>query len=393
MLRAKIKPELLRWARERAGFEQKHLAAKFKKLPEWEAENRAELPTMKQAEAFAKTVHVPFGYLFFDKPPKESMPIPDFRTIAGKALSRPSPDLLDTIYSCQERQNWYRNFVRAERQPERVFINSATLATKPEKVAAKMRDFLDFGVHSRQKNNSFSATRKLFVKHIEDAGVLVMINGIVGNNTHRKLNPEEFRGFALSDPHAPLIFVNGADTQAAQIFTLAHEFAHLWLGASALSSGEVWLRSGSREEEIWCNATAAEFLVPLHDFSDKLRKDEPLPITLSRLARFFKVSTLVILRRLLDARVLPRSKFQKEWKQECARLSKLLENKPDGSGGTFYDTTLLRVGRNFARAVTTSALEGRTLYRDAYRMLGLSKTKTFDTLCAKLRSQNDNLPA
>ncbi len=97
MTRIAVNPELISWARERSGLAQEDLFGKFKKLPEWE--DGETQPTLKQVEAFARAVHVPVGYLFLSEPPDESMPIPDFRTFAGEAVTRPSPNLLDTIYA------------------------------------------------------------------------------------------------------------------------------------------------------------------------------------------------------------------------------------------------------------------------------------------------------
>ena len=183
----------------------------------------------------------------------------------------------------------------------------------PEDAAARMRETLGFDLDVRQECPTWSDALRLFIRHVEKAGVLVMISGVVMSNNYRSLDITEFRGFALSDPLAPLIFVNGSDTRAAQMFTLAHELAHLWLGDSALSNIEAVPRLGFRQEEVWCNAVAAEFLVPLNAMQAELRDGEPLPDTLSRLARVFKVSTLVILRRLLDANRLDRPSFDAAW--------------------------------------------------------------------------------
>ncbi len=376
MIRAPVNPELLSWARERAGVAREDLAAKFKKLPEWE--DGQTQPTLKQAEAFARALHVPVGYLFLSEPPEETMPIPDFRTFAGHAVRRPSPNLLDTIYACQERQSWYRDFARVAGEPELGFVGSASVETSPETVATRMRETLGFDLTVRREFPTWTDALRLFIRQADDAGVLVMVSGIVMSNTSRSLDPGEFRGFALCDPLAPLIFVNSKDTKAAQMFTLAHELAHIWLGDSALSNLGAAPDAGSRREELWCNAVAAEVLVPLHGLQSELRRNERLPDALSRLARVFQVSTLVILRRLLDADWLTRERFDAAWAQEHERLRKLV--RTGSGGGDFYRATVARVGRRFARALVVSTIEGQTLYRDAFRMLGVKKTETFNNI-------------
>ena len=376
MMRVSVHPDLLRWARERAEIAQQDLTGKFKKLPEWERGERQ--PTLKQVEAFARAVHVPVGYLFLNEPPQEPVPIPDFRTLNGQAVRRPSPNLLDTIYACQERQHWYRDFVRDTGQNALDFVGSATVKTPPVSVAVKMRELPGFDLADRQNCPTWTDALRQLIRRIEATGVLVMVSGVVMSNNRRRLNPDEFRGFALSDPLAPLIFVNGADTKAAQMFTLAHEFAHLWLGASALSDAGAEPRSDSRREEVWCNAVAAELLVPLAVLRDRLADDEPLDVAVPRLARAFKVSTLVILRRLFDADWIDRPRFDSAWAEEVARLRRIDQN--GSGGGNFYATTLSRVSHRFAHALVVSTLEGQTLYRDAFRMLGVAKTETFNHL-------------
>ena len=382
MLRAPVNPAMLAWARERAGRAPEDLAERFPRLADWEAGARQ--PTFRQADVFASSVHVPVGYLFLSEPPVEPMPIPDFPTVSGTPVPQPSPDLLDVIRVCQERQTWYRNFARMEGQPALSFVASATRAVPPERVATRMRETLVFEVADRRRCPTWTESLRMFIGTADNAGVLVMVSGIVGSNTRRSLDPNEFRGFALSDPLAPLVFVNGADAKAAQMFTLAHELAHLWLGASALSDCPAAPAPGLGDDEVWCNAVAAEFLVPLAALREELRVEEPLPDALTRLARVFKVSGLVVLRRLLDSGWLDRARFEDAWRGETERLRSV--TRRDGEGGDFYRTTLSRVGRRFARALVASTSEGQTLYRDAYRMLGVRRGSTFEELTRQVQA-------
>ena len=373
MNRIRVSPEMLRWARERARMDSLALASKFPKLQAWESGDAH--PTLKQLEDYARATHAPIGYFFLPKPPVEALPIPDFRTVADRAISQPSPNLLDTVYACQERQAWYRDFALVNGLPPLSFVGSINPQLDPVQAAALLRQTLQFDVDARRDCRTWTEALRLFIEHAENIGVLVMVSGVVLNNNYRHLDPREFRGFALSDDRAPLVFLNGADSKAAQMFTLAHELAHLWLGQSALSDVSI-VETSVNAVESWCNHVAAELLVPMAVFQAELVENEPVNETLSRLARRFKVSTLVVLRRLLDAGRLDRRAFFQVYREELARLQDV--GAAGSGGGNFYRTTAARVSKRFAMALVESTFEGRTLYRDAFRMLGIAKTATFN---------------
>ncbi len=373
MNRVPVRPDLLRWARQRARRDLASLSKPFPKLDAWE---RGEAqPTFKQLERFARATHTPVGYLFLQEPPVERVPIPDFRTVAQEYSDRPSPDLLDTVYLCQQRQEWYRDFARAMGEEALPFVGSARLTSPVETTSATMRSVLGFDVEERRQTRTWTEALRRFIERADALGVLVMVSGVVGSNNRRKLDPQEFRGFALADDRAPLVFINGSDTKAAQMFTLAHELAHIWLGRSAVSDAQA-ARVPKHEVERWCNRTAAELLVPLTLVRDAYRAGDDLRTELDRLARRFKVSTLVVLRRIHDAGGLSREQLWREYERELERLRAL----PKGRGGDFYRTQPARVSKRFARALFVSTFEGRTSFTEAFRMLGLKKMSTFREL-------------
>ena len=376
MAKVTIKSDLLQWALVRSG-DSAALEQKFPKLSDWLAGRAA--PSLKQVEKFARAARVPVGFLFLNAPPEEHLPIADLRTFEGRGVQQPSPDLLDTIYLCQRRQAWYREYAEETGEEPREFIRSLTLRIPPEKAAAQIGKVLSFTVADRKTCATWSDALRLFVEKAENSGVLVMVSGVVGSNNTRKLDPQEFRGFALADELAPLVFINGADTKAAQMFTLAHELAHLWLGESAVSNISVTAPT-DQNIEVWCNRVAAELLVPLADLNRELARTRQVLSELPALARSFKVSTLVILRRLQDAGRINQQQFQASYNAEVARLVGLRRS----GGGDFYLTQAARISRRFARAVVTSALEGQTLYRDAFQMLGIKREHTFQEFEAML---------
>ena len=370
---------VLRWAAHRARLDDAVLEARFPKWPQW-LKGEA-LPTLRQLEDFAQLTHTAFGYFFLPQPPKEELPVPDFRTVRDEQLAEPSADLLDTLYLCQQRQDWFRDHARVNGLPQLPFVGSASLRDDPHAVAHRLRQTLALSAQKRRELPTWTDALRALISQAEDTGVLVMVSSVVGSNSHRPLDVGEFRGFALADNLAPLIFVNGADSKAAQMFTLAHELAHIWLGATGVSDVQVG-RVPELQTERWCNQVAAELLVPLEELRSAHLPQAPIAEEVQRLAREFKVSSLVVLRRLFDAGALTRDALWQHYRAEQERLRTLKERS--SGGGDFYRSLGARTSKRFARAIVGSALEGLTSFPDAYRLLGVRKTSTFHQAAREL---------
>jgi Zn-dependent peptidase ImmA (M78 family) len=380
-VRADVRPALLRWARERARLDPAALAKRFPRLEEWEAGTSK--PTFRQLEAFADATAAPFGFMFLPEPPEEALPIPDFRTLGDRPIRRPSPNLLDTIYDLQRRQAWLREERIEEGQGPLPFVGSATAEAVPARIALAMRRTLGVTNGWAALHGTWHDALRALRDRAELAGIIVVINGVVGNNTHRKLDPEEFRGFVLPDEYAPFVFVNRADGKGAQMFTLAHELAHLWLGqAGVFNLREMQPAPDPRER--FCNAVAAEFLIPEDELRRAWGEITGSPTNpFGALARRFKVSELVVARRALDAALIDRNGFlefyivyEADERRRAARQS---------TGGDFYANQNSRVGRAFAEAVARATKEGRLLYRDAYELTGL-RGATFDNYISTIEA-------
>lgn len=363
---------VIQWAAQRAGLGDAALARHYPKWPLWltgEAQ-----PTLRQLEDFAKRTHTAIGYFFLPQPPSMPLPIPDFRTLRDAAMGEPSSNLLDTIYLCQQRQDWFRDHARLHGFPVLPFVGSASIQEAPEAVAQRMREALTLSTEARQRLSTWTEALRQLIAKAEEAGVMVMVTSVVGSNSHRKLDVGEFRGFALADDLAPLVFLNGADSKSAQMFTLAHELAHLWLGASGVSDAETG-RVPEQAIERWCNQVAAELLMPMQALRAAYQPDTSIPQEIQRLARLFKVSTLVALRRLFDAGFINQAVLWQNYREELDRLRSL--ERSQSGGGDFYNSLGARTSKRFARAIVSSTLEGLTSFPDAFRMLGVRKTATF----------------
>ena len=375
-----LQPTVLRWARERAGLAMKAVAAKVgvgtDRVVEWERSGRI---SMAQADRLAHCTHTPVGYLYLREPPEDDLPIPDFRAAGGESPRRPSPDLLETVDLMTRRQAWMRDELIEDGADPLAFVGSCGRDVTPAEAAATMREHLELSTDWGLRQSSWTEALRHLRNRVEASGILVVFNGVVGNDTHRRLDRREFQGFALVDRYAPLIFVNGADFKAAQMFTLAHELAHVFVGATGVSNVDA-TRSPGHDAERFCNSAAAEFLVSEEELIAHWRRVGTIADSLQAVARRFKVSVLVVAHRALHLRLIDRddfAQFYDAYQQQAAR-------KPDEtSGGSFWNSQNIRIGRRFGAAVHRAVKEGRLSYREAYALTGL-RGDTFDTFVRSL---------
>lgn len=353
-----LSPDVLRWAADQAGESLESLArAMVKREGDRERVVRGEL-TPPQAEKLAKLTGVPFGLLFLPAPPTIRRPqIPDLRqTLDPAPLSR---DFLEVWDDVSRKQQWYRDRLIELGATPLPFVGrfNDAASRKHDTIARDMTDVLGLTPQVRATARSTDEYFTAVADRAEAAGVLVMKSGIVKSNTRRPLSVKEFRGFAIVDSLAPVVFINGRDAVVASVFTLVHELAHVWLGESGVS--DLATRAAKGVERV-CNQVAAEVLVPKQEFLAQWR----VQADLGRIARLFRVSKLVIARRALDFDLIDVDAYE-------AVASATHQPAREGGGGSAYRTIPARNSKRLTLALVRSALSGETLLREAAGLLAV----------------------
>lgn len=372
-LRVPVSPAVLTWAVDRSGSSVDDIVDTFPKFDDWVAGERK--PTLHQLEKLAAAAGVPLGYFFLERPPQLELPIPDFREGYRGLRDEPSSDLLAVLHQSIRRRDWYREYATDNGLPE-VEVVGIAADWDPHDAAADMRDRLGFEVTQRRGNSD--DIRKHLLLAFESLGGLTVATSMVGNNTRRLLDPDEFRGFALVDRLAPMIFVNTHQTLNGQFFTIAHEAAHIWRGASGISLEDPAAEPQS-EVEKWCNAVASEFLVPEVELQERFPAVANLRLTdqLERMASVFRCGTLVILQALRRTGVRDFEDFDAEYQAERERVMALASSAA-GSGGNFYFNQPFRIGERLSRAIIRDAMQGNTAMSEAIRLMSLKSLSNFD---------------
>lgn len=361
--RLNIQPDMLRWVIQRAGVSEEKAIEAFPLLNSWLLQEK--LPTMNQLKKFAEKFYVPLVYLFMGNRPEETIPFPMFRGEAGQQ-DHFDLNVYDTVMSVQARQEWLEEYLLENEIETCSFIGSINIQVPITEAVNKLRTILGLDSKWAFSISTSDAAVSYLGQKLEDAGVFLAYNGVVGNNTHRSLKVCECRGFALVNKNAPYIFINSADSKSAQLFTLVHEAAHLMLGMSAGHAGSETFHHEATEK--YCDMVAAEFLVPSSVLREVWNND------IKFASRRFKVSELVIARRAHDLGLLSDAAYREFWLSYSKRP---IVAKKNSSGGSFYLTSVKRVGRNFAIHVRNAVNNRQLSYTEAYRLTGLYG-KTYD---------------
>ncbi len=389
MALAHVTPKLLVWARTKAKLSQEVLAHKFvdiDRIVAWEKGDQ--VPTFAQAEEFARKCRVPLLALFLTVPPPNEIPLTDLRTVKDAGRKKLSANFQEAINDVIVRQDWYREeFPTAK---PRILAKEFTLESEVVEIAEYLRRTLRINNDLLGECRDWKDYLERLANNAEAAGVLVLRSGIVRNNNRRKLDIDEFRGFALIDDVAPVIFINTNDTTTAQIFTLIHELVHLCVGREGISNPDPTkaIEGARNKTEAFCNKVAAEVLVPKHKFLRDWQSGNTNAVNLKRIVRFYKVSNMVALRRAFDLGKIPREYFFKNVQSDYARFRKLKEKdeeREQRGGPELFVLLPIRNSRRFTDSVFVALQGGKVAYTEAARLLGVA-IGTLESFAKKRRA-------
>lgn len=375
-VRINIKPAIFNWIMQNININE--LKAKLKEeFILWMSGEKA--PTFNQLEQFSKTTNIPFGYFFLDTPPVEQMGLLEYRTVDSLNLKHPSRNLVDTIHEMEDVQEWMRDYVKNADLGDLTYVGMFKNNDDIEQIAEGIRNELGLEKKWFLESSGPWHSFKLIRERLEKIGILVMMSGIVGSNTHRSLDINEFRAFTLIDSYAPLIFVNANDSLNGRLFSLVHEMTHIWFGENSFYNDYQNHVNGINRLEILCNAVTAEILVPNDIFVSSWNKSNNNDINekINDIAACFKCGTTVIARRALDSGFIDKSIYHAIAE---AAIDKYKEQKNNqASGGNYYNTLKTRVDHRLVHALSNSIYEGKTAFTEAYRLTNTNR-KTFSEL-------------
>ena len=371
--KVEIKPDVLNWAINESQLDNNILLDRYPQLSEWKS--GVSKPTFKQIRDFCDYIKIPFGFIFLSTPPKDEQFKVEFRTISSKIQGNFSQNLKTTILEMDYRKSWMSELRENNGQQKLKWNFSQKLSDDYKTMSTKLRDLFGLPISWQVKKRNAYESFGIIREKVEKLGVLVMMSGIVGNDTHRTLSVSEFRAFALNDDYAPLIFINRNDTDNGLLFSIIHEFLHILVSRE----DDVFVGVNEHtqvEKEI--NEVTAEFLLPEDQLIGEFDQNEDHFNEIKRISDKYKISTMVTAIKAYKLGMIDED-LKDDILSEAIYYynvhKQLRERKSDG--GSFYSTTASRMSKDFYNTVIHQVEGGRIPYTHAYRLLGL-RGKTFD---------------
>ncbi len=339
-------------------------------------------PTFNQIENASKATGVPFGYFFLQTPPTENLSLVDYRTVDSAALENPSRNLVEIIHNMELVQEWAREHLISESNSAISFVGALKRQENVQMFADSVRKILRISDGWFSKSQTTEEYFRLMRSVISNSGVIVMMSGIVGNNTRRPLDINEFRAFTLIDEFAPLIFINSNDSVNGRLFSLLHEFAHICIGENSLFNDRYGTEKKIKKTEVICNAVAAEIIAPQALFIKKWETEyhgAEAECRIQALAKFFRCGITVIARKALDNKFIDNLLYEKIAKDAAEQYN---ARRKKHKGGDYYRTAVSRIDKRFFEMLLESVKEGKTLYSDAFRLTNTNR-RTFAEIAKK----------
>lgn len=325
-------------------------------------------PTFNQLSKLAKKLNIPTGLLLLKRNVDIKKQRVEFRKLNAAEPMSVSENLRDIIIDMRDKQD----FLRSEIDYILDFIGTYTLNHDPMAAAEGIRERVGITKFFQAELKDNGKAIEYLRQKANNLGVFVFANGVVRKNTHRPLNVEEFRGFVLSDNKAPIIFINQKDSKTGQLFTIAHELVHLFIGEddifTVVDTGDFTFD----KVEAFVNKVTAELLVP----TDSLLAFDT--IDTESLAKKFFVSEFVIARRLLSLNKISKT----EYSQIVIELEKNIwpkKVKKEGNTGNYNNDIKFKTDKCFLAYVAQAVNHHRITYTDAFNIIGVGY-KGYQTL-------------
>jgi len=391
-LEAFVTPSVMKWAREKAGYDIPTAAEKIRR-PESDVEaweNGSDRPSMAQARRASEVYSRSLAVFYLPEPPKDFATLRDFRHMPSGQPREYSPELALLVRQVHVRQAWIRESLVGEKMPEVGFVGSVTSDVPPMKVAHSIRQDLSITPQEQMACPSRHAALRLWIDKAEEAGLFIC--------RQSGIECQEARGFVLVDAFAPFIYLNSTDALVAQLFTLVHELAHVWMGQPGLSNLEGLgrrARTPDAQVEVFCNRVAAEALVDQNVFAE-LWASADAQLDLQQRVEWvsgkLKVSEEAVARRLMDRGQITveryrelRSFYGERWRALRRRERARLRESPGGP--SYYVVKVAAIGRSFTQTVAAAYHRGDISGRDASGLLGVKINHLTDlAVCAGVRT-------